>query len=59
MNAGFQVSLSPTAKVVEKPIFRLREQLLNELIYRLHSHGARPGFISFRGAKKKKEVARG
>ena len=59
VNAGFQVSISPMAKVVEKPLFRLRDQLLNELIYRLHSHGARPGFISFRGAKKKKEVARG
>ena len=30
------------------PIYRLREQLLNELIYRLHSHGARPGMMSFR-----------
>ena len=32
VNASFQVSLSPTVKVVEKPLFRLREQLLNELI---------------------------
>ena len=59
VHAGFQVSLSPTARVVEKPLFRLREQLLNELIYRLHSYGARPGFISFREEEKKKRAARG
>ena len=29
--------------------YRLREQALSELIYRIHSHGARPGMMSFRG----------
>lgn len=48
VNAGFQISLSPTTRLKEEPLFRLREQLLNDMIYRLHSHGARPGFISFR-----------
>lgn len=53
VNARFQISLSPNAKTVKtKPLFRLREQLLNDMIYQLHSHGARPGIISFRGLKK-------
>lgn len=48
VNARFSLSL-PRAKVMAgKPLFRLREQLLNELIYRLHSYGARPGIVSFR-----------
>ena len=48
VNARFQVSL-PTAKVEgTHPLFRLREQLLSDMIYRIHSYGARPGFISFR-----------
>ena len=47
VNARFQMSL-PSAEVAEaQPLFRLREQLLNDLVYRLHSHGARPGIISF------------
>ena len=53
VNARFQISLSPNAKTVKtKPLFRLREQLLNDMIYQLHSHGARPGIISFRESKK-------
>ena len=47
VNARFQISL-PSEKLVEKPLFRLREQLLNDLIYQLHSYGARPGIISLR-----------
>lgn len=50
VNARFQLSL-PNAKAAEAtPLFRLREQLLNDLIYRLHSYGARPGVISFRSS---------
>ena len=53
VNARFQVSL-PNAEVAEaQPLFRLREQLLNDLVYRLHSYGARPGIISFHELKKK------
>ena len=48
VNAGFQMPLPRTARRIEKPLFRLREQLLNDMIYQLHSHGARPGIISFR-----------
>lgn len=48
VNASFQIALSPTTRLKEKPLFRLREQLLNDMIYRLHSHGARPGIISLR-----------
>ena len=51
VNARFQVSL-PSAKVEqERLMFRLREQLLNDLIYQLHGYGARPGIISFRSNK--------
>ena len=48
VNAGFQMSLPRTARGIEMPLFRLREQLLNDLIYQLHGYGARPGIISFR-----------
>ena len=48
VSARFPVSL-PSAKVRnERPFYRLREQLLNDLIHHLHAHGARPGLISFR-----------
>ena len=53
MNARFQMSLLSTVSKESQPLFRLREQLLNDLIHRLHSHGARPGIISFRESKKK------
>ena len=53
VNARFQMSLLSTATKESQPLFRLREQLLNDLIHRLHSHGARPGIISFRESKKK------
>ena len=47
VSARFQVSL-PREKVRQAPpLFRLREQLLNDLIYQLHGYGARPGIISF------------
>ena len=29
-------------------LYRLREQILNDLIYHVHGHGARPGMMSFR-----------
>ena len=48
VNARFQVSLTHEKAEPAQPLFRLREQLLNDLVYRLHSHGARPGIISFR-----------
>lgn len=48
VNARFQASLPSTKLTEVRPLFRLREQLLNDMIYRLHSYGARPGIISFR-----------
>ena len=48
VSARFPISL-PSAKVRnEHPVYRLREQLLNDLIHHLHAHGGRPGLISFR-----------
>ena len=47
VSARFQVSL-PREETQQNPqLFRLREQLLNDLIYQLHGYGARPGMISF------------
>lgn len=49
VSARFPISL-PSAKVRnERPVYRLREQLLNDLIHHLHTHGGRPGLISFSG----------
>ena len=42
VNAGFQIPLPRTARGIDGPLFRLREQLLNDLIYQLHGYGARP-----------------
>lgn len=49
VSARFPVSIGPTEFQDGSPRYRLREQILNELIYHLHSHGARPGMLSFRG----------
>ena len=51
VSARFQISLPGEEAVQLQPLFRLREQLLNDLIYQLHGYGARPGIISFRGAE--------
>ena len=47
VNARFQVSLPGGKARQALPLFRLREQLLNDLIYQIHGYGARPGIISF------------
>ena len=52
VNARFQISF-PIRKMKQiQPLFRLREQLLNDLIYHIHGYGARPGIVSLRGSKK-------
>ena len=51
VNVRFQVSLPACRAKQEQQIFRLREQLLNDLIYQIHGYGARPGIISFRESK--------
>ena len=48
VNARFQISLSRGQLKQAQPLFRLREQLLNDLVYNLHGYGARPGIMSFR-----------
>lgn len=48
VSARFPISLSSAKVRNEHPIYRLREQLLNDLIHHLHAHGGRPGLISFR-----------
>ncbi len=50
VNARFQMSQQREKANQIRPLFRLREQLLNDLIYQLHGYGARPGIMSFRGA---------
>ena len=48
VSARFPLSLSSGEAQGTTARYRLREQILNDLIYTLHSHGARPGMISFR-----------
>ncbi len=50
VSARFQVSLPLQVAETSGPLYRLREQLLADLIHHVHTHGARPGMISFRGA---------
>ena len=55
VNARLQISL-PNSKVKEaRPRYRLREQLISDLIFHIHSYGARPGMLSFRGSKAKQQ----
>ena len=48
VSARFPISLPSATVRNERPVYRLREQLLNDLIHHLHAHGGRPGLISFR-----------
>ncbi len=48
VSARFQMPVTREAVAKMPYLFRLREQLLNDLIYHLHGYGARPGIISFR-----------
>jgi hypothetical protein len=52
VNARFGMSLSEAVVAEVMVRYRLRETLLNDLVYRAHTHGARPGFISFHEKKK-------
>ena len=51
VSARFQVSLPGGKARQVRLLFRLREQLLNDLIYQIHGYGARPGIISFRESR--------
>ena len=55
VNARFQVSLSLGSAKRQKSLYRLREQLLNELVYQIHSYGARPGILSYREFRPRQE----
>jgi len=48
VSGRFPVSLTKERLEKAPRLFRLREQLLNDLIYQIHGYGARPGIISFR-----------
>ena len=47
VSGSFPLALPASVTSEATPIYRLREQALNDLIYRVHSHGARPGIMSF------------
>ena len=49
VSARFPVALPRSYAPAVTPLFRLREQMLNHLTYHIHTHGARPGTIEFRG----------
>ena len=48
VNARFHISLLRKKAKNQECLYRLREQLLNNLIYWIHSYSARPGTIEFR-----------
>ena len=47
VSARFSVSVSSQDAVKMNTVYRLREQLLSQLIHHVHSYSARPGIISF------------
>jgi hypothetical protein len=47
VNSRFQYQLPPGSAAALKASYRLREQLLSELLHLSHSQGARPGSIAF------------
>ncbi len=47
ISAGFSLTLATSVLRGVTPLYRLREQILNNLAYHLHTHGARPGSMSF------------
>lgn len=48
VNTRFQMSLTSERARVIRPMYRLREQLLTDLLHKIHTYGSRPGMISFR-----------
>lgn len=51
VNYRFQLWLSEGDVRAIKPVYRIREDLLNDLTYHIHTYAARPGFISLRKGK--------
>lgn len=49
VSAQFPVSVGPAEFRNGSPLYRLRDQILQDLTYHVHSHGARPGMLSFHG----------
>jgi hypothetical protein len=47
VNCRFHYQLAPEAASGTRAIYRLREQLLAEIMHRAHSQGVRPGSIAF------------
>lgn len=47
VSASFPLALPASVTSDVAPIYRLRNQMLNDLLYHVHSHGARPGMMSF------------
>jgi hypothetical protein len=47
LNSRYQVDFSAAEAATLKPVYRLREQIMSEVSHNIHSHGARPGIISF------------
>lgn len=47
LNPRFLIDFSATEAATFKAVYRLREQIMGEVAHHVHSHGARPGIISF------------
>ena len=48
VNSRFPISLLHSKAEEARAIYRLREQLTSDLVFHIHSYGARPGMLSFR-----------
>ena len=48
VNTRVQVPMSEASAKACKPLYRLREQLLADLLHRAQTNNARPGIIAFR-----------
>jgi hypothetical protein len=48
INYRYVFGLDPAKQGLDQPIFRLREQILNDIVFKYGKYASRPGIISFR-----------
>lgn len=58
VNARFQILLPRDQAESASPVFRLREQLLDQMIYLLHDYMSRPGIVAFAESEKARKARR-
>lgn len=48
LSARYQIGVHPESELLGTPLFRMKEQILNEIAFHWSKHSIRPGFTSFR-----------